>query len=116
MSIAKELTANPIGQAVTKRATEDIPAYRFVGLDGSLCGAGEKAHGISGLEIPSGKLGPVDRLGDLVVEAGAAVTAGVEVESNASGQAIPKTTGVPNGYALTAATAAGQKVLIVRGI
>lgn len=116
MSFVHELTANPIGQAVSKIATEDIPVYRFVALDGSLCGAGEKALGVSGLDIPSGKVGPVDMLGILIVEAGGTVTAGGEVESDSSGRAVDKAAGIGNGYALTAATTAGQKILVVRGI
>ena len=52
--------------------------------------------------------------GELLAEAGAAIAVGVEVESNASGQVITKSAGIVVGVARDAATAAGQKIRIIR--
>ena len=46
----------------------------------------------------------------------AAIAAGAEVQSDASGKAIPKAAGVANGIAWDAATAPGELIRIVRGI
>ncbi len=89
---------------------------RFVGLTGSTCAAGAKALGIAQTNVDAGEQAPVAALGILIVEAGAAIAAGAEVESNATGQAITKATGVSNGFALDAATAAGDVIRVARGI
>lgn len=50
--------------------------------------------------------------GIVMVEAGAAVAAGVEVEANAEGKAIAKASGTACGVAITAATEAGQLIAV----
>ena len=63
-----------------------------------------------------GEQAPVNTHGILLVEAGAAIAAGAEVESDANGKAITKAAGISNGFALDAAAAAGDVIRIVRGI
>ncbi|QZP26217.1 DUF2190 family protein [Pseudomonas mosselii] len=97
-------------------ALVDLPRHRFAGLDGGLCAVGAKSLGTVAADTEAGNTAPVDVLGICLVSAGGAITAGAEVESDASGRAVTRTTGKANGIALDAAVAAGDVVRIVRGI
>lgn len=98
-------------------ATADLAhPLRLIGLDGDYCGAGERALGTLAVATDAGQQAPVNVLGVVLVESGAAVAAGAVVESDASGRAITRTTGVPAGVSLDDAAAAGSIVRIVRGI
>ena len=90
-----------------KNASAAITKKRFVKLDGAAADgetvkqcdtAGERAFGvsqfsISAAEIAKGKGASVLTEGRAIVEAGAAITLGTEVSTDASGRAIPATTG-----------------------
>ncbi|NLR73577.1 DUF2190 family protein [Leeia aquatica] len=89
---------------------------RFVGFDGNACGTGVKALGVVDADTEAGGVAPANVLGLILVEAGAAIAVGAEVQSDANGKAIPKAAGVGNGIALDAAAAAGDVIRIVRGI
>ena len=89
---------------------------RFVGFDGNVCAAGAKALGVVDADTDADNMAPANVLGVILVEAGAAITAGAEVQSDASGKAIPKAAGVANGIAWDTATAPGELIRIVRGI
>lgn len=89
---------------------------RFVGFDGGVCAAGAKALGVCDASTDPGNMAPANLSGVILVEAGAAISAGGEVQSDASGKAIPKAAGVSNGYAWDAAIAPGELIRIVRGI
>ena len=93
-----------------------VGANVFVGFDGTVCGAGEKAYGVSLAAADADEPMGVCVMGVLVVLSGGAIEVGAEVESDASGNAITKDTGVSNGWALDEATAAGELIRIVRGI
>ncbi|WP_295035521.1 capsid cement protein [uncultured Microbacterium sp.] len=108
------------GQAVTFTATAAITGGQVVEVSGDrkvapAGAASTKAIGTAGLDVASGDTlvvhlnGPVD-----TVVAAAAITAGAEVEAAALGQAQTRTTGRSLGIALTAATAAGQLVQVLR--
>ncbi|MFB9160006.1 capsid cement protein [Chromobacterium violaceum] len=97
-------------------AVTDLQARRFVGLDGKTCGDGVKALGVVEVDTEADNMAPANVLGAILVEAGAAIAAGAEVQSDASGRAVAKAAGLPNGIALDAATAAGDVIRIVRGI
>ncbi|STQ91398.1 DUF2190 family protein [Iodobacter fluviatilis] len=97
-------------------AATDLAARRFVGFDGNVCASGAKALGVIDAETAADSMAPANVLGVILVEAGAAITAGSEIQSDAAGRAIVKTTGAGNGFALDAATAAGDLIRIVRGI
>lgn len=97
-------------------ALVDLPERRFVGFDGGLCAAGAKAIGVVEADTESGNVAPANVLGIMLVEAGAAVSAGADVQSDAAGKAIPKDAGLSNGIALDAALADGDLIRILRGI
>ncbi|WP_028684140.1 capsid cement protein [Pseudomonas chlororaphis] len=97
-------------------ALVDLPRYLFAGFTGALCAAGAKALGTVQADTEADNVAPVSVLGICLVTAGAAVAAGVEVESDASGRAVTLATGKANGIAMDAATAAGDVIRIVRGI
>lgn len=111
MSIAKGLTTHPL-QAVTFTPTADIPAFRFIGGDGATCGAGARAIGVTKEDVKNGVPAAAATYGVEIIEAGAAVTAGAEIESDATGRAIPLASGKSNGVALSAASAAGEKIRV----
>ena len=101
--------------AMTVIATAAIAASRFVGLfTGAQCGAGAKAQGVSQYAAAAGDALAVDVLGTAIVEAGAAVAAGAPIKSDADGRAIAQGgTGEIIAYAVTSATAAGQKIEVL---
>lgn len=97
-------------------ALAELSARRFVGFDGNLCAAGVKALGVVEAGTEAGGVAPANVSGVILVEAGAPIAAGVEVQVDATGRAVPKAAGVSNGYAWDAAVAAGDLIRIVRGI
>ncbi|MDE9812438.1 DUF2190 family protein [Pseudomonas aeruginosa] len=97
-------------------ALSALTRQRFIGLDGNLCAAGAKALAVAEYDTDAGNMAPGNVLGVILVEAGAAVAPGTEVQSDASGKAITKAAGVGNGFALDEATADGDLIRIVRGI
>jgi hypothetical protein len=118
--------------AGTGRATAAVTRSRFLALtaamdpalntsiDGGVPGvahaaAGAKAIGVSMGDQPTvgGMVAFEGNPGKVVpVEAGAAVTAGAEVQSDATGRAIPLAAGRANGTAWTAAGAAGTIIFV----
>ena len=97
-------------------ASSDLTARRFVGFDGKTCSDGAKALGVVEADTELDGVAPANVMGVILVEAGAAIAAGAEVQSDAAGRAIPKAAGVANGIAWDAAAAAGDVLRIVRGI
>lgn len=97
-------------------AAADLIRRRFVGFDGNVCAAGVKALGVVDADTEAGGVAPANVMGVILVEAGAAIAAGAEVQSDAAGRAITKAAGVANGIAWDVATAAGDVIRIVRGI
>lgn len=107
------------GQRITGQATAAVTGKRFVrvsgnrgpvGLTTSVAGgnvlvahaaAGGPALGVAEHDAASGdKVGVITTGATVPVTAGAAIGFGDEVESDASGRAIPLATGKPLGYAL----------------
>lgn len=76
--------------------------------------AGVKTLGVAAYDAASGaRVAVIGGPGTVVpVTCRAAVTAGTDVESNASGQAITRTTGTPVGHALTTTAGAGQDLFV----
>lgn len=105
---------NP-GRDLTAVTSAAVTAKRFVAIsgnrnsDGNLtvahATAGGRVAGVAADSAASGALVPIVRGKDRVVKvtAGAALTAFAEVEVGTDGKAIPATTGVKVGYAVTAA-------------
>lgn len=73
---------------------------------------GEKAIGVSMNDASAA--GEVLEIADgiVIVESGAAVASGAEVQSDLNGKAITKAAGVSNGTALTESTGAGQLITV----
>lgn len=83
------------------------PAGAQAGADAVCIGAARSA-GVSGDKVA------VDVRGTAIVEAGAAIAAGATLKSDASGRAITwVTSGAKIGFALEAATAAGQMIEVL---
>ena len=89
-------------RAVTAKATGAITGSTFVKIVAggtfqqpkvSTCGAGEQAFGVAGWDAADGETLTVHQIGTHTVKAGAALTAPVQVESNATGRAIPLAAG-----------------------
>ena len=102
--------------AVTIAAAAALTRFRFVDFAGNVASAGERALGVPSTDFDTGEQASVATHGEILVEAGAAIAAGAEVESDANGKAITKAAGVVNGVAWDAAAAAGDVIRIVRGI
>lgn len=101
--------------SMTVIATAAIVAARFVGvMTGAHAAAGAKAMGVSHFSAATGEAVTIDVLGTAIVEAGAAVAVGDPVKSDATGRAIPQGgAGEIVAYAVTAASAAGQKIEVL---
>lgn len=96
--------------ALTRAISGEVEAHRFVGTDNARAGAGANVLGVN-QHYAKDEDSAVDILGAVPVECGAAVTEGEQVESDAEGRAIDRTTGAIVGRALESSTAAGQYVL-----
>lgn len=107
-------------------AAATVPYARFVGLTGvasplpgmpnavPIAVAGAKVHAVSGRPALLGEGFDGICYGTAVVEAGAAVTAGAKVASDASGRAVTQAgTAESAGIALQAALAAGDLIEVL---
>ena len=100
--------------AVTIAAAAALTRFRFVDFTGNVASAGERALGVATTDFDTGEQASVATHGEILVEAGAAIAVGAEVESDASGRAVTKTTGVAFGVARDAAAAAGDIIRVLR--
>ena len=100
--------------AVTIAAAADLSRFRFADYSGNVAGAGERVLGVPTTDFSAGEQASVATHGEILVEAGAAIAVGAEVESDASGRAVTKTTGVAFGVARDAAAAAGDIIRVLR--
>lgn len=94
-------------------ATGTIVANRFITHAGAQTGAAARALGVARYAGVSGDMILSDVLGTAVVEAGAAIAAGAQVESDSSGRAVTKSAGATLGAALQAASAAGDLIEVL---
>lgn len=103
-------------------AQADLTEKTFVGFDGNVCGANEKAYGVVDVATEAGQPAPVGVLGTFLVIAGGAITQGTAITSDANGKAVAiaadddLTPDIINGYALDSATEAGEEIRIIRGV
>ena len=100
--------------AVTIAAAVALSRFRFADYSGNVASAGERVLGVPTTDFSAGEQASVATHGEILVEAGAAVAAGAEDESDASGRAVTKTTGIGFGAARDAATAAGELIRVLR--
>ena len=113
MPISKK-TYQPV-QAITVKAVQDLPAFRFVSHLGSLCDADTRALGIAETRWVSGENAAIVTLGTILLETNGTITAGQDLTSDASGKAKVATGTLPvNARAIDTCTGAGfVKVKIV---
>ncbi|MBM96500.1 MAG: DUF2190 domain-containing protein [Oceanospirillaceae bacterium] len=107
------LTHHPM-LVISMVAAADLTRNRFIGADGDVCAAGALSPGVCEYDVAAGEQASVNAQGLIIVEAGGAVAAGAEVESDADGKAITLTSGKANGQALDAAAAEGDLIRILR--
>jgi hypothetical protein len=94
-------TAGP-GYGANTLSTDVVDAYQAIQCSVS----GEAALGVCGWDLATGGVGQVFRFGQgaiVPVVAGANITAGQEVQTDASGRAIPLASGKALGYAVDSA-------------
>lgn len=89
-----------------------VLAHRFVDVTGAPAGADANTLGVAaydGTDVDT----TVDTLGIVSVEAGAAVAAGAEISSDATGRAVTKVAGPVVARALDAAAGVGELIRCV---
>ena len=96
----------------TTQAAAPIVANRFIGFDGKQAKAAAPVMGVSPRDADKGDTMGVECVGIVLVEAGGAVAAGAKVASDANGCAVAGETQAA-GYAVTAATAAGDVIAVL---
>lgn len=97
----------------TITAAAALPAKRLVNFQGAPATASDAVLGVANASYNQGEHAGVDVRGCLLVEAGGAITAGAEVQSDAQGRAIAKDSGPAFGRAMDAATAAGDFIRVL---
>lgn len=119
----QDLTATA-GGAITGKTFVKVSAALVAGnpaanTNGSLMTvvtstAGARAVGVAVYDVASGARLPIVSVPGQVapVTAGAAITAGTEVESSATGQAVALSTGKALGMALSTTTGSGQDLFV----
>lgn len=110
-------TTQQVILTTTVAASAALTQQRFVGVDNAPCQAGAVALGVSEVDAAAGDLTPVNALGIVAVEAGAAIVKGQNVQPDANACAIPQTAaGISAGIALDEALAEGDVIRILRGV
>ena len=100
-------TYQPV-QSLTVKATEDLPAFRFVTHLGSLCSEDSRALGVTEIDWITNEYASVVSLGTIAIETLTSINAGDDIASAASGKAKPAAGEVPiNGRALDSCSGAG---------
>ena len=100
--------------ATTVLAVVALTKQRFVNFDGGVAVAADPQVGIANANYSAGERAGVNTHGVLLVEAGAAITKGAQVQSDGTGRAITLAAGVAFGRAMDAATAAGDIIRVLR--
>lgn len=100
--------------AVTVLAATALARFRFANFAGETANATDAALGVPVTNFDIGEQASVATHGEMLVEAGAAVALGAQVQSDATGRAITLAAGVPFGRARDAATAAGDIIRVLR--
>jgi hypothetical protein len=95
-------------QALTVKATVDLPAFRFVSHLGSLCADSGRALGVTETDWVNGEYASVISLGTIAIETVTTIAAGVDVTSGPAGKARAVVSTEPvNGRTLDACTGSG---------
>ncbi len=100
--------------ATTVLATSALARFRFANFAGATANATDAALGVPNANYDIGEQAGVATHGEILVEAGAAVAVGAQVQSDATGRAITLAAGVAAGRARDAAAAAGDIIRVLR--
>lgn len=100
----------------TVAAAAALTKRRFVTTAGAVPAAAAKVLGVTNADYDLGEQAGVNVLGICLVEAGAAIAADANVESDNQGRAITLAAGSNCGRALDAAGAAGEFIRVLRGL
>lgn len=100
--------------ATTIQAAGALARFRFANYAGTQAVAADAALGVPVAAFDLGEQAGVATHGEILVEAGAAVAVGAEVQPDASGRAITKAAGIAFGRARDAAAAAGDIIRVLR--
>lgn len=95
-------------------ATSALSRFRFVNFAGATANATDAALGVPNAGYDIGEQAGVATHGEILVEAGAPVAVGAQVQSDATGRAITLAAGVAAGRARDAAAAAGDIIRVLR--
>lgn len=87
-------TYQPV-QAVTIKAEEELPAFRFVSHLGTLCSAETKSLGVTELDWDVDDIASVITLGTIPVETSTVINIGENITADADGKAKPATGEMP---------------------
>ena len=98
----------------TVAAIAVLTAKRFVTFGGAQAVATDVALGVANGNYDIGEQAGVDTHGEILVEAGAAVAIGAQVQPDALGRAITLAAGVAWGRSRDVATAAGDFIRVQR--
>ncbi|EBH6353173.1 DUF2190 family protein [Salmonella enterica] len=116
-------TTQQVILTTTVTASAALTQQRFVGADNAPCKVGAVALGVAEVDAAAGDVTPVNVLGIVAVEAGAAIARGQNVQSDANACAVPQVpaagetpAGISAGIALDEALAEGDVIRILRGV
>lgn len=106
---------NIIILAGTLKATAAIVANRLVTFTGTQATAADRVRGVAGTQAAIGEHFPVNEIGELAIESGAAIAVGAPVGADASGCAVTVAAGDISriGFALTAVDGPGKPVIVL---
>ncbi|WCM88524.1 DUF2190 family protein [Acidovorax sp. NCPPB 3576] len=100
--------------ATSVLATGALQRFRFANFAGATAAATDPALGVPNTNYDIGEQAGVSTHGEILVEAGAAIALGAQVQPDAQGRAITLASGAAFGRARDAATAAGDLIRVQR--
>ena len=108
------MQAEKILLATTILATAALSRYRCANFAGATAIATDAVLGVPNASYDIGEQAGISTHGEILVEAGAAIAAGAQVQPDAQGRVITLAAGKAWGNARDAATAAGDIIRVLR--
>lgn len=108
------MQAEKILLATTILATAALSRYRCANFAGATAIATDAVLGVPNANYDIGEQAGISTHGEILVEAGAAIAAGAQVQPDAQGRVITLAAGKAWGNARDAATAAGDIIRVLR--
>lgn len=100
--------------ATTILAIGSLSRFRCANFAGGTAVATDAVLGVPNADYAAGELAGVSTHGEILVEAGAAIAAGAQVQPDAQGRVVTLAAGKAWGNARDAATAAGDIIRVLR--